>query len=180
MPITRLSKFISQVAASSDVASIILEQLGGASKLTAMTGAKNFVRGRNWLKFDIGRNSSTANRVQVVYNSGSDTYDLVLLKYSKAKLTETQWSVDRHLQVAELRRAFKSRTGLELSLGRAVVKPTNSAPGKPVHPAPVAPPKAKVPAPVAKRASSNSKMQKLVDELSPAQRNALKKILNGG
>lgn len=54
------------------VAATILAQLG-SNKFIAMTGAKNFVRGENYLMFSIGKNKSKANKVKITLQA-NDTY----------------------------------------------------------------------------------------------------------
>lgn len=168
--VSRLKKFMS--VANSDVAKTIIQQFGGMNKLSAMTGAKDFIHGKNWVKFTIGRNSSKANRVQIVYNSGSDTYDLLLLVYSKAKLSEVIYSHDRGLDVEGIRSAFTQRTGLQLSLGTKPQAPASPPVPKTVRPAPA-------PAPAsAPKSTELEKMRQFVHKLTPTQRASLRDILN--
>ena len=56
------------------IASEILNHLGGLGKLSAMTGAKNFIAIDNGVRFRIGRNSAGVNTVTVTLNS-LDLYD---------------------------------------------------------------------------------------------------------
>src|SRR4051812_14375724 len=66
------------------IASTILAQLGG-NKFVAMTGAKNFVNGGNYLQFSIGRNSSKTNSVRVTLQA-NDTYVMHFFKISTRTL----------------------------------------------------------------------------------------------
>lgn len=61
------------------IANTILSQLGG-NRFIAMTGAKNFVAIDNGLRFQIGRNASKTNRVEIVLTP-MDTYDYTFIKY---------------------------------------------------------------------------------------------------
>jgi hypothetical protein len=100
------------VAAASDVARTILQQLGG-SKFIAMTGAKGFVAETKYLKFSIGRNKSGANTVIIRLNS-KDLYDIELYKYRKLELKLSAKKTD--VSVENLRNVFESMTELRTSL----------------------------------------------------------------
>ncbi len=58
-----------------EIASVILQQLGGQGRLCAMTGAKDFVAIENGLQFGIGKNAKGVNKVRIVLN-GDDLYDV--------------------------------------------------------------------------------------------------------
>ena len=62
----------------------IFEQLGG-NRFVVMTGAKNFLATGNGLRFQIGRNASKANRVEITLN-GLDLYDIRFYKYVPSKV----------------------------------------------------------------------------------------------
>ena len=62
-----------------NIAETILQQLGGR-RFIVMTGAKNLTAIDNGLRFQIGRNASKANRVEIVLTP-MDTYDYTFIKY---------------------------------------------------------------------------------------------------
>jgi hypothetical protein len=64
-------------------AEIIFEQLGGG-KFAAMTGAKNFIADNNTLRFNIGRNASRANKVEITLTA-DDLYTITFTKYTPYK-----------------------------------------------------------------------------------------------
>ena len=57
-----------------EIANTIYQQIGGR-RFTMMTGAKNYLAIDNGLRFQIGRNASKANRVEIKLN-GNDLYDV--------------------------------------------------------------------------------------------------------
>jgi len=79
--------WLSKISESDDqsVAKTILEQLGG-NKFIAMTGAKNFMSGSNYLIFSLpgskGFTKNAINRVMISLNS-LDTYDIVFSRIRK-------------------------------------------------------------------------------------------------
>lgn len=60
------------------IGTTILAQLGG-NKFVAMTGARNLIALEKGLQFDLPRNASKANRVQIVL-AGSDLYTIAFYK----------------------------------------------------------------------------------------------------
>ena len=64
-----------------EIANTILSQFGG-NKFVVMTGAKNFVAIENGIRFNIGRNGSSANMVKVVLD-WDDTYTMQFIKIGK-------------------------------------------------------------------------------------------------
>ena len=74
------------------IANTIYQQLGGR-RFTVMTGARNMVAIKNGLRFDIGRNGSQANRVEITLR-GDDTYDMRFIKkgrdFNEAQYLATQ------------------------------------------------------------------------------------------
>lgn len=91
-----------------DVSKIILQQLGG-NKFIVMTGAKNFVRGKNSLTFNIGRNKTSANKIKITLNS-KDLYDVEFFKGGKSMKTFDDIYFDG------LRKIFTDYTGMRTSL----------------------------------------------------------------
>lgn len=102
---------------SQEIATGILDALGGQARLVTMTGAKNFVRDGDLLQFQIGKNSSKANRIRIRLN-GKDLYDIEFgsargLKYKVLKrMTDVYGD--------SLANIFMEFTGLELRIPRVV------------------------------------------------------------
>lgn len=97
------------------VASVILEQLGG-NRFAVMTGAKNFVSDGNSLRFKLPANFAKdgINLVRITLDP-SDTYSL---EFMKMRGTNVQTIATREGVYAEdLRKVFKTETGLDTSLG---------------------------------------------------------------
>jgi hypothetical protein len=69
------------------VAKTILHQLGGASRLRAMMGARNFVLGTNYLAFAIPSNFAKKNinyfRIELQWN---DLYKVCFMSYRAGKM----------------------------------------------------------------------------------------------
>jgi hypothetical protein len=103
---------------SNQVAETILNQLGGASRFTVMTGAKNFVYGTNYLKFQLSR----PQRIVTVTLDPTDTYTMEFstpVKFDRRTLTikdgKVLFSLD-HLHAGQLQRVFTEQTGLHTHL----------------------------------------------------------------
>ncbi len=96
------------------IAKTILEQIGG-NKFAVMTGAKEFTVIDNGLRFKIGRNKTTCNKVTVKLNS-MDTYDML---FEKVSLSRKTWDVTRKtikeisgVYCEQLQEIFTDVTGL--------------------------------------------------------------------
>ena len=97
-------------------AQTLFKQLGG-NKFRAMTGAKNFLKGGNFLQFDIPKAKDGINRVKITLNS-KDLYDMefgmvrtmkgVPKYFPKGEQTDLYWDM--------LQESFTERTGLYTSL----------------------------------------------------------------
>lgn len=100
----------------SDVANVILQQLGGRMFL-AMTGAKNLSSNGNDLVFGLpgggGFTKQGINKVKVVLN-GADLYDVTYYKIRKMEVKVIAESFD--LFFDQLQSDFKEKTGLNTSL----------------------------------------------------------------
>lgn len=85
------------------IATTILNQLGG-NKFIAMTGAKNFIAVKDGIRFNIGKNGSKANMVQIVLK-WDDTYTMqfwakgrevnpcaIIMKYAGKGLGEAEFN----------------------------------------------------------------------------------------
>ena len=129
--------------ANMSVANTILAQLGG-NRFTAMTGAKNFIGGSMFLGFEIGKNSSAANRVTITYSQARDLYSVTFLKAKRGGLDTVELKRFDNVYADQLRSVFTEYTGLETSLGtmgrktnpdkakpRAYVKRASQATGAP-------------------------------------------------
>lgn len=92
----------------------ILKQLGGAGKLRAMIGAKDFVSGPDRLYFKWPGKRATGNGVRIILH-GSDTYDV---EFVWASGTKAPVGVKRltGIYADQLRSVFEKQTGLYLSL----------------------------------------------------------------
>ena len=98
-------------------AQVILEQLGG-NKFIAMTGAKDFMNGGEYLSFKLPRGFS-ANGINLVKITieASDTYTVEFLKYNPRSLAVSTVRRVELVHAPELRQVFEHNTGLETSLG---------------------------------------------------------------
>lgn len=94
------------------VAKTILEQLGGG-RLMAMTGAKNFVGGENFLSFKLpgggGFAKSGINFVRVVLDP-CDTYTVTFSRIRGSKVVEISTHGDVYCD--QLQDVFETATGL--------------------------------------------------------------------
>ena len=103
---------------STEIAETIISQLGGYSRLGAMTGAKGYTygtddSGETHIEFRIGRNSNQINVVQITLNS-NDTYTMKFFWSTVKKVTE-KWSF-HGVYADSLIGIFESATGMYLSL----------------------------------------------------------------
>lgn len=92
----------------------IVEQLGGAGKLEAMTGAYNFTaRDENTLQFNF-KASKKANKIIIEYLPGEDLYNVTffLIRNLKFSIVAEYKSIYNH----QLIPLFEKTTGLYLSL----------------------------------------------------------------
>lgn len=94
-----------------EIASTIINQLGGMGKLNAMTGAYNFVAVENGVSFKIKNRS--ANYIKIVLN-GKDLYDVEIGRISGTnyKIIKKQEDV----YVEDLKKLIEDSTGMYLSL----------------------------------------------------------------
>jgi hypothetical protein len=91
------------------ISKAILEQLGG-NRFVAMTGAKNFVEGNNSLSFRIGRNSTSCNHVEVIFDLGADLYNMIFSRFSMAKGLEKKKEA-KGIYSSQLQELFTKATG---------------------------------------------------------------------
>ena len=92
-----------------DIANTISQQLGGNNRISAMTGAKNFVAIKDGLAFKFPR----GNYITIVLN-GKDLYDVTFYKLrgSEKKLIKEY----NNIYADMLKETFESQTGLYLTL----------------------------------------------------------------
>jgi len=96
------------------VAKIILQQLGGTGRLTAMIGAHSFVSQSHGVQFKFKARAQDGINAVVVSLFPSDTYrgELYRIRARQAKLVASYDDV----YAESLRHVIESRTGLALSL----------------------------------------------------------------
>lgn len=93
----------------------IFNQLGG-NRFAAMTGAKNFVNGGNYLQFDIGRGAKNkANKCRITLNA-ADLYDVEFFKWNARKLEMTPVGKSEGVYCDQLQEIFTHHTGFYTSL----------------------------------------------------------------
>lgn len=110
--------------ANMEMANTIINQLGG-NKFIAMTGAKQFLAIENGVRMTIGKNTSQANRLEIILN-GDDTYSMRFYKYTAPKINSRTLSfTDEKVKEIEningvycdmLQEAFTRVTGMYTSL----------------------------------------------------------------
>ncbi len=104
---------------NAQIAQTILSQMGGAGKLQAMTGAKNFTAIENGLRFRFSNFGG-----QVKYNfcevtlRDDDTYDMstCMLRKRNGIARRTNENLDSGIYCDMLKPCFEATTGLRLSL----------------------------------------------------------------
>lgn len=103
------------------VAETILSQLGGAARLTAMIGARQFAAGDSELTFKFAAPATNgANCIQIVLDA-SDTYEVIFHRIGRAPKFEVR-EIGRvpFVYDDQLIDVIESETGLRLSVGRIV------------------------------------------------------------
>ncbi|MEX3914424.1 hypothetical protein AB4672_21865 [Bacillus paralicheniformis] len=96
------------------VAETILQQLGGANKLSAMLGAKNFSFDEEDVTFSF-QGCSKANMLKISLN-GKDLYDVEFFKYNQRSCQCPVVESYRNVPVENLKGVIETYTGLYLSL----------------------------------------------------------------
>ena len=100
------------------VANTILAQLGGG-RFRAMTGARDFVGGENFLQFGLpSAGPERINKIRIEYNDAHDLYSVALYRQRRrGGIFDIKMLDDAHYLDVEAMRAYISgRTGLALSL----------------------------------------------------------------
>lgn len=75
-----------------NTAEIILSQLGG-QRFIAMTGAHNFVSDGNTLRMTLRRNRSSANRLYITLDEGTDTYNMEFIRVTGGTIDPKTFSM---------------------------------------------------------------------------------------
>lgn len=96
-----------------EVAQTIFEQLGG-NRFAAMTGAKHFVRGPNWLQFSIGRGAFNGiNRIKITL----DVFDTYTMEFFKRRGTDCKRiSIIHGIYADRLQARFTAETDFDTHL----------------------------------------------------------------
>lgn len=69
-----------------EIAKTILLQLGGR-RFVAMTGSRDFINLGNGLRMSLGRNKTSANRLEIIYDGGADLYNVRFYRQSFSRKT---------------------------------------------------------------------------------------------
>ena len=68
------------------IAKTILQQIGGR-RFTAMTGSRDFIDMGNGLRMSLTRNKTSANRLDIIYDAGTDLYNMRYFRKTFSKKT---------------------------------------------------------------------------------------------
>lgn len=101
------------IMSTNQVATTILEQMGGQGRIVAMTGAKNFLYDTNAVSFKFPNRAPAPNYVKVELK-GDDTYTVTFGRIVKWELRSA--STVEGIYRDQLRELFENATGLRLSL----------------------------------------------------------------
>jgi hypothetical protein len=96
------------------IAETIIQQMGGAGRITAMVGAKDFMYGEGYVTFKF-KGSRKMNVVKIQLNS-MDLYDVTFMKYSPKNLDCKTVKEFEGIYCDQLKELFENQTGLYLSL----------------------------------------------------------------
>ena len=75
------------------IARTILEQIGG-KRFAVMTGSRDFVDMGNGLRMSLARNKTSANRLDIIYDAGTDLYNMRFFRRSVSKKTFESKAMD--------------------------------------------------------------------------------------
>ena len=75
------------------IAKTILQQIGGR-RFTAMTGSRDFIDMGNGLRMSLTRNKTSANRLDIIYDAGTDLYNMRFFRKTFSKKTFESKSKD--------------------------------------------------------------------------------------
>lgn len=96
------------------IAKIILQQIGG-SRFTVMTGSSNYISLENGLRMNLARNKTSANRLEIKHEQGTDTYQMRFYRMSVSKhfnIKITDIAIIEAVEYDKLEENFTSVTGL--------------------------------------------------------------------
>ena len=97
------------------IAQTILEQIGGR-RFAVMTGSKNFTDLGNGLLMILTKNTTSANRLEIIYDEGADLYNMRFYRKTFSKKTFKSKSKDiakyEGVYCDMLENIFRSVTGL--------------------------------------------------------------------
>ena len=100
---------------NSNVAEIILKQMGGTGRIQMMTGAKSFVYDFESVQFKfLNRKRSKPNSCKVTYDSGQDFYTVNFDRVDRYNIKAL--NVFHGIYADQLVNLFETETGLYLSL----------------------------------------------------------------
>ena len=68
------------------IAQTIWQQIGG-KRFAVMTGSKDFVDMGNGLRMSLARNKTSANRLDIIYDAGTDLYNMRFYRRTFSKKT---------------------------------------------------------------------------------------------
>ena len=97
------------------IARTILEQIGG-KRFAVMTGSRDFVDMGNGLRMSLARNKTSANRLDIIYDAGTDLYNMrfYLKTFSKKTFESKAKDIEMHEGIFfdMLEEVFTQVTGL--------------------------------------------------------------------
>lgn len=97
------------------IAKTILQQIGG-KRFTTMTGSRDFIDMGNGLRMSLARNKTSANRLDIIYDAGSDLYNMRFYRKTFSKKTfeckEKDIAVHEGIYFDMLEEMFTMVTGL--------------------------------------------------------------------
>lgn len=98
------------------MATTILEQIGG-NKFRAMTGAKDFIGGENYLVFGLPARfaKNGINKVKITLEA-SDLYTVEYMKINFRKYEVKTVAKDENVYCSDLQRLFTAATGIDTRL----------------------------------------------------------------
>ena len=68
------------------IAKTILQQIGG-KRFSTMTGSRDFIDMGNGLRMSLARNKTSANRLDIIYDAGTDLYNMRFYRRTFSKKT---------------------------------------------------------------------------------------------
>ena len=97
------------------IARTLLEQIGG-KRFAVMTGSRDFVDMGNGLRMSLARNKTIANRLDIIYDAGTDHYNMRFYRktFSKKNFESKAKDIETHEGIFfdMLEEVFTQVTGL--------------------------------------------------------------------